>query len=335
MIFSRTVWRLAAFLQSQNKTTVERIKNEQIRIRPAGHTGYGNACRIGFQSGKHSGTVAEKRGGGIRDSGKQAGKTRSRFCDPSASGGVLPLFLSGDHGFRLAILTTQKGTASYLFFPVKPGIRFATTYLYAQNDAPIIGRLYLDQTEGATRVEVKDFKVAKLTEEELAGNLFPDGEFENGTGADFLKTNSNNSKPVVGEIVPSPDFFAGEKSLELAFGNPGVENKLATHYLPMIPGKKMQLKFWAKSTGKHKLTVIMNTIPRIGAVHKGKHLFLTKPFTLDEEWKEYTLTFVPGENYDAVPDLKCHLLKLQFFTPEKESGKIWLDNVDYRILEVK
>lgn len=236
---------------------------------------------------------------------------------------------------RIAILATQKGTASYLFFPVKPGIRFATTYLYAQNDAPIIGRLYLDQTEGATRVEVKDFKVAKLTEEELAGNLFPDGEFENGTGADFLKTNSNNSKPVVGEIVPSPDFFAGEKSLELAFGNPGVENKLATHYLPMIPGKKMQLKFWAKSTGKHKLTVIMNTIPRIGAVHKGKHLFLTKPFTLDEEWKEYTLTFVPGENYDAVPDLKCHLLKLQFFTPEKESGKIWLDNVDYRILEVK
>ena len=258
MIFSRTVWRLAAFLQSQNKTTVERIKNEQIRIRPAGHTGYGNACRIGFQSGKHSGAVAEKRGCGIRDSGKQAGKTRSRFCDPSASGGVLPLFLSGEHG-----------------------------------------------------------------------------EFENGAGADFLKTNSNNSKPVVGEIVPSPDFFAGEKSLELAFGNPSVENKLATHYLPMIPGKKMQLKFWAKSTGKHKLTVIMNTIPRIGSVHKGKHLFLTKPFTLDEEWKEYTLTFVPGENYDAVPDLKCHLLKLQFFTPEKESGKIWLDNVDYRILEVK
>ena len=118
---------------------------------------------------------------------------------------------------RIAILATQKGTASYLFFPVKPGIRFATTYLYAQNDAPIIGRLYLDQTEGATRVEVKDFKVAKLTEEELAGNLFPDGEFENGAGADFLKTNSNNSKPVVGEIVPSPDFFAGEKSLELAF----------------------------------------------------------------------------------------------------------------------
>ena len=231
-----------------------------------------------------------------------------------------------DSACRIAILTTQKGTASYLFFPVKPGTRFATTYLYAQNDAPIIGRLYLDQTEGATRVEVKDFKVAKLTEEELAGNLFPDGEFENGTGADFLKTNSNNSKPVVGEIVPSPDFFAGEKSLELAFGNPGVENK---------PGKKMQLKFWAKSTGKHKLTVIMNTIPRIGAVHKGKHLFLTKPFTLDEEWKEYTLTFVPGENYDAVPDLKCHLLKLQFFSPEKESGKIWLDNVDYRILEVK
>lgn len=240
-----------------------------------------------------------------------------------------------DSACRIAILTTQKGTASYLFFPVKPGIRFATTYLYAQNDAPIIGRLYLDQTEGATRVEVKDFKVAKLTEEELAGNLFPDGEFENGTGADFLKTNSNNSKPVVGEIVPSPDFFAGEKSLELAFGNPGVENKLATHYLPMIPGKKMQLKFWAKSTGKHKLTVIMNTIPRIGTVHKGKHLFQTKPFTLDEEWKEYTLTFVPGENYDAVPDLKCHLLKLQFFTPEKESGRIWLDNVDYRILEVK
>ncbi len=240
-----------------------------------------------------------------------------------------------DSACRIAILTTQKGTASYLFFPVKLGTRFATTYLYAQNDAPIIGRLYLDQTEGATRVEVKDFKVAKLTEEELAGNLFPDGEFESGTGADFLKTNSNNSKPVVGEIVPSPDFFAGEKSLELAFGNPGVENKLATHYLPMIPGKKMQLKFWAKSTGKHKLTVIMNTIPRIGSVHKGKHLFLTKPFTLDEEWKEYTLTFVPGENYDAVPDLKCHLLKLQFFTPEKESGKIWLDNVDYRIFEVK
>ena len=50
--------------------------------------------------------------------------------------------------------------------------------------------------------------------------------------------------------------------------------------------------------------------------------------SLQEEWKEYTLTFVPGENYDAVPDLKCHLLKLQFFTPEKESGKIWLDNVD-------
>ena len=86
---------------------------------------------------------------------------------------------------RIAILTTQKGTTSYLFFPVKPGSRFATTYLYAQNDAPIIGRLYLDQTDGATRVEVKDFKVAKLTEEELSGNLFPDGEFENGAGADY------------------------------------------------------------------------------------------------------------------------------------------------------
>ena len=56
---------------------------------------------------------------------------------------------------------------------------------------------------------------------------------------------------------------------------------------------------------------------------------------LNGEWKEYTLTFVPGENYNVVPDLKCHLLKLQFFAPEKESGRIWLDNVDYRILEVK
>ena len=43
-----------------------------------------------------------------------------------------------DSACRIAILTTQKGTASYLFFPVKPGTRFATTYLYAQNDAPII-----------------------------------------------------------------------------------------------------------------------------------------------------------------------------------------------------
>lgn len=236
---------------------------------------------------------------------------------------------------RIAILTTQEGRAGYIFCPVKENTRSVTTYLYAQSNAPIIGRLYLDQTNGRTGVEVKNFKLEKLTEKELADNLIPDGEFETGAGADFLKNNSNNSKPVIGETVPSPDFFSGEKSLELAFGVSSAENKLATHYLPMIPGRKMQLKFWAKSTGKNKLTVIMNTIPRIGAVHKGRHLFLTKPFTLDEEWKEYTLSFQPGEDYETVPDLKYHLLKLQFFTPDSGSGKIWLDNLDYRILDVK
>lgn len=234
---------------------------------------------------------------------------------------------------RIVILTTQEKCASYVFIPVKKNSHFATVYFYSQNGKPIIGRLFLDQQNGPVQLAVKNFQLQSLSEADLKKNLFPNGNFENEAGADFLKTNSNNSKPVIGEIVPSPNFFEGEKSFEMAFGHTVQENKLASHYLPMIPGKRMELKFWAKSTGEEKLTVIMNTIPRNGIMHKGKHLYINKPLTIDGEWHEYTLLFQPGADFDNVPDLKQHLLKLQFFAPEKSKGKIWLDNLDYRILD--
>ena len=234
---------------------------------------------------------------------------------------------------RIVILTTQSKRVSYVFIPIRRNSHFATLYFYSQNADPIIGRLFLDQLSGSAQLEIKNFQLQRLSESDLKENLFPNGDFENETGADFLKPNSNNSRPVIGKIVSSPDFFEGKKSFEMAFGNSDQENKLASHYLPMIPGKRMELKFWAKSTGEQKLAVIMNTIPRSGTWHKGKHLYLNKPFTLDGEWRAYTLSFQPGTDFDNIPDLKRHLLKLQFFAPEKGKGEIWLDNVEYRICD--
>ena len=234
---------------------------------------------------------------------------------------------------RIVILTTQAKRVSYVFIPIRKNSHFATVNFYSQDANPIIGRLFLDQLSGSAQLEIKNFQLQRLSESDLKENLFPNGDFENEAGADFLKTNSNNSRPAIGEIVSSPDFFEGEKSFEMAFGNTDQENKLASHYLPMIPGKRMELKFWAKSTGEQKLTVIMNTIPRSGTWHKGKHLYFNKPFTIDGKWREYTLSFQPGADFENVPDLKRHLLKLQFFAPEKGKGKIWLDNLDYRILD--
>lgn len=184
------------------------------------------------------------------------------------------------------------------------------------------------------KVSVKHVKLEEIAPSALAENLLPDGDFESGntvpTG--FSRIDGENGTPFRGmAIVPGPAFLSGTKSLELA-PEAGEKFVVLSSYLPVVPGKKVELRFWAKAEQDIVLRVVINFAGRINK--GGPHLYTDRRFKITEQWQEYILEFdVPGDTA-RYPSLLDGMARLHFdLDTPAHSNKVYFDHMEFLVKE--
>lgn len=202
-----------------------------------------------------------------------------------------------------------------------------TLYFYANEDAPAKrARVYLNPEPGATKAQIRNFKVETISGEDLAENLFPNGDFEAGVNPRGVFVRGWQNPEFCGEVVSSPNFLCGAKSLALR-PSQGKNIALYSIRLPAIPKRKIELKFWAKADSPQALSTSLDFWQQ----GQKKHLYDSRKNKLTAEWKEYTHSFeVPAE--EEYPTLRTRTMRI-VFQRDNVPGNIYLDNIEYRILK--
>lgn len=173
-----------------------------------------------------------------------------------------------------------------------------------------------------TTVNVTNIKLDEITT--LPENLLRFGNFEEGCdlGA-FNKTSLTHF-----HIVPSPSFFCGEKSLKLT-SHPTIEIAVSSDDLPAIPGKTIDVKFFARSNG---LTAGMNVYCDFFRNKHNRHLYKMFRLKIGPEWQEYTCSYtIPTDKvkYNALED---GLFRLKLSLPTSQSTySAYIDEVQVSI----
>ena len=185
-------------------------------------------------------------------------------------------------------------------------------------------RFYLNPGPSA-RIGIRNPVLTELPEAKLENvNLIPCGDFENGN--DFIVVPPSSRKNL--SLVPSPSFFCGEKSLKVV-RDTNTKTSVQLTNLPAIPGKKLEVKFYAKSEGKEVPATVTFDFWKNG--HKN-HLYKSVRVTIEPEWKEFTCVFdVPADTakYTALTE---GTFSLRFLLPQSpEAAAVYLDNVELQI----
>lgn len=158
--------------------------------------------------------------------------------------------------------------------------------------------------------------------EEFSENLLPEGDFELGSA---LQARHKRFGEQV-EIVDSPAFFSGEKSLILR-KNPDDFAALISGDLPAIPGKTVKIRFWGRSR--------KGTVPGLlylDFFQQGysKHFYRTFSFQAEEEWKEFSWSCSIPSDLAAYPALAEGMVRLQFhLLKSPQAAVVCFDNLEY------
>ena len=125
--------------------------------------------------------------------------------------------------------------------------------------------------------------------------------------------------------------MSGEKSLLLESPE-GKYTSVISGYMPAIPGKEIEVKFYAKSDEPAKVSVTLNWWM------KGtKHLYRTFQFKTEKDWKEYTLKYKVPEDSETYPallrNLMTHFRIGAQALAKGGSAKVYLDDISYTILK--
>ncbi len=203
-----------------------------------------------------------------------------------------------------------------------------TLFFYANDDAPEAKvRIYFNPAPGPTKAQLRNLKVEALSEAELSENLFPNGDFEADADPRGAFGRGWQNPEFYGEVVPSPNFLYGAKSLALLPPQQGEKATLYSIWLPAIPARTIELKFWAKADSPQGL----NSWLDFQQDGQEKHLYDLRQNKLTAEWQEFTQTFtVPTEAEHST--LRTHTMRL-LFQHLNAPGNIYIDNIEYRILK--
>lgn len=166
------------------------------------------------------------------------------------------------------------------------------------------------------------------TEKTPVRSPLADGSFEDGNKGlqDWKRNYSSTVHPA--DIVPNGDFLNGTQSLQLT-ASPKNTLSVISRDLPLVPGKKLGLSFWAKSGNLRTLDGCIEVWSPAG--HRGEHLYIRRTFHLSDEWKFYTLTLDVPEKADRYPDINDRTARVKFWLPKSE-GSVLLDNIEIGIL---
>lgn len=175
------------------------------------------------------------------------------------------------------------------------------------------------------QMEIRNIRLDEMTDQQLYGkNLLPWGDFEK----DYSFRPYNKAMMSCVKIMDAPDFLCGKKSLLLNCLNGKAE--IISTQIPAIPGKEIEVRFFAKSADDARCYVILD----FGKTPKSKHYYRTFNFKPEKEWKEFSLKFKVSDNVGLYPVLKQHLTNFRLGGKAAVKGgtpKIYVDGVSCRI----
>ena len=166
---------------------------------------------------------------------------------------------------------------------------------------------------------------ATVSAVELDTNLLANGDFEKGNQFINYKTWRMNGL----SVVPSPDFFSGEKSLKIVKDANTWIAVQTRNPLPIIPGKTIVLKFWMKSAkGNTPASVTIDFFqPK-----QNNHLYKTFNFQLEPEWKEYSFEYAVPSDVEAHTRLKAGTCRLRLgLKNSPDAAEAYLDEVEFKL----
>ena len=223
---------------------------------------------------------------------------------------------------RAGIISVIQNRKHRLHTPIFPTADFQkfTCFFNSGEASKELPSIYFNPTS-AFQLEVKNIKLDEMTDDLLYGkNLLASGDFEKGNPFQQNKRM---------KIVDSANFISGVKSLMLDCPE-GKAIMVSSGYLPAIPGKEIEVKFYAKSEEPAKIQISLDWW-----MSGVKHFYRTSQFKIEKEWKEYSLKYKVPEEFDKFPALLRNLMtSLRFIgqaAATDASVKIYLDDISYTI----
>jgi hypothetical protein len=226
------------------------------------------------------------------------------------------------------IAVIDAGVTYNFSYLLTPGWSQYAAYFYSDTATAARLRLYINPGE-AKEIQVRDLQLIPVTAEMFTGNLLPDGDFESGSGfpANWTKTYGTTVNPAA--IIESQNFLAGTGSMVLSAceqnkGTAGINSV----YLPVIPGKRFELTFWAKADAD--MSLAANVDGWSPVKHTGKHFYKGEKVKLSPEWRQYSITVDIPASLSEYPDLNSRMMRLSFTIPQSKTKEVWIDGVIFR-----
>ena len=229
-----------------------------------------------------------------------------------------------------SVLNIDSNRKCTYIFPLSQGWNRYVGYFYSNALGEAQLRLRPDPSQ-PKKIEVKNLKFEKLKPESFTANLLPDGNFENSSG--HTGTFECNADPKLVSVVSGQDFISGEKSLCLSFPQQEKVSNVTTIYLPVIPGKEFVFKFFAKADSDYTVQTTLSLWSPYG--HQGKHFWKKEIFKLSPEWKEYSMTATMPTDAAEYPDISDRMLAITIHGSNKQAGKTYFDEMEFKQIEQK
>ena len=210
------------------------------------------------------------------------------------------------------------------------GAQWNPCYAYFNSGEAKIASFKLSLTGGPQgKVMAKDFAIRNLQDKDYEKNLLPDGNFEE--SKDILSCWSPETQQLaVGvslNLLVSQDFLYGERMLSIVSDGPRAS--VRSIQLPVVPGRRYELRLWAKASHKTGLNATVQAWSPFG--HKGKHFYRGKEFSLDKDWKELAFQFEIPSKINDYPDLRNGLMFIVIGCEKSDCPySIMIDDVSFR-----
>lgn len=232
---------------------------------------------------------------------------------------------SGKAKTQTGCRNSRNGKQSTAYLPWRGGTEFTPVVLYFKSGDTDALPLFFNINPGpAAKIAVRNPALTELAPADLGKNLLEHGDFE--SGSDLAAYSDEFEKSL--SIVPSPSFLSGEKSLKATKEADGV-TEITSRDLPAVPGKTIEVKFWAKSAGEPVPARIILDFGRAG--HR-KHLYREFRFKIEPEWKEFTFHYAVPADTETYTALTEGMAKLRFgLLKSPDAATVYFDNVEYRI----
>jgi len=225
-------------------------------------------------------------------------------------------------------LAIDTGAPMVYGYPVTGGWGSYSAFFFSDKSVTAKCRIFINPGP-AKEMAVRNLKITEVSPESFAENLLPNGDFEADQGGPVLWTKSYGTERYPARIVENQDFLAGSRSLVINFAATSANSEgLTSIYLPVLPGKKFELSFWAKADREN----VLNASAEIWSPvkHTGKHFYKTGSFKLSDNWRKYEVILDIPANVADYPDLQCRLIRLKLSGVKSAGYAVSVDNIVFR-----